>query len=142
MTRAAISPLVALVLVGCSSPQARHPSEDDPRVSLPANWTACTTDADCVALEMGCCDHCNGGWVLAVERGHEAQTRETYGAKCTGGEVKNPDGSTSFSGSTCTELGCGGIRGECASGSCVWAWDAKLDGDYVRQPNKLLLHRI
>lgn len=33
----------------------------DPAVS-------CVTDDECSVVEMGCCDHCNGGWQLAVNR--------------------------------------------------------------------------
>ena len=31
---------------------------------------ACMQDDDCAVLEMGCCDHCNGGWKVSVNTRH------------------------------------------------------------------------
>ncbi len=40
------------------------------------NDEACETDSDCVAVEMACCDHCNGGSVAAFHRDHADKHRK------------------------------------------------------------------
>ena len=51
---------------------------------------ACTVDKDCVAVELDCCDHCNGGRVLGVHRDFATDVRKEQApasecgmAKCT-----------------------------------------------------------
>lgn len=39
---------------------------------------ACTADTDCVAVEIECCDHCNGGVVVGIHRDHAAEVRNSY----------------------------------------------------------------
>ena len=43
-----------------------------PDVQPTAAQQTCDRDADCVALELGCCNHCNGGRVVAVNAGGAA----------------------------------------------------------------------
>ncbi len=101
--------------------------------AVPAEWTACQTDADCTAVEMGCCDHCNGGWVLGVNQASVKAATEHFHADC--GAAQPPDATGSFSGVQCTELGCGQVKGMCGAGTCTWALDVRMDGRYEPQPN-------
>jgi hypothetical protein len=122
--------ILVLVANACGSPSTAPSSPSasgspgattSSSTALPAEWLACTTDEDCQAVEMGCCDHCNGGWVLGVNNASVEAARAKYRTGCTD--------------MACTELGCGGVKGACREGACTWAWDVKMDGNYVPQPN-------
>lgn len=69
--------LLAIVMVaGCKKPATEAPpsnggGEFDER-------QACSVDADCVPVEIECCDHCNGGTVVGIHRDHAADVRRTY----------------------------------------------------------------
>jgi hypothetical protein len=47
---------------------------------------ACTVDGDCAAVEIECCDHCNGGTAVGVHRDSAEEVRAQYagGTKCEG----------------------------------------------------------
>jgi hypothetical protein len=66
-------------------------SAADPRDA--GDVMACQSDADCIVVEMGCCDHCNGGFLLSVNKTQVDAARAAHGEKdCTG--------------VACTERGC------------------------------------
>jgi len=135
--------LAVVLAAGCGGGRPVHPSITEARpIPLPTEWVACRADADCRALELGCCDHCNGGWVMAVNQPHVARALAAYHADCQSHEAILPDGSVMFSGPTCTEVGCGPIGERCAGGRCVWTWDARVDGVFWDQPNVVLPERI
>jgi len=135
--------LVVGLWLGCGGGRPVHPSitENEP-LALPTEWVACRADADCQALELGCCDHCNGGWVMAVNQAHVARALAAYHANCESHDEILPDGTMTFSGPSCTEVGCGPIGERCAGGRCVWTWDARLDDVFWDQPNVVLPERI
>jgi hypothetical protein len=72
--------IVTSIAVGaCANRQARNETRNDRAthyrtvlVSEPAphvgqsKMFACDFDEDCVVLELGCCDHCNGGSLVSV----------------------------------------------------------------------------
>jgi len=135
---------IAIVVAGCGGgggPVHGSISGSLP-MALPEEWVACARDADCHAIEMDCCDHCNGGWVLAVNTSHVARATSAYHASCDSREQQNPDGTISFCGPSCTEVGCGPIGQRCDRGRCVWTWDAEINGKYFDQPNVVLPARI
>jgi hypothetical protein len=37
-----------------------------PRLKVPESWVDCDTEDDCTIVEAGCCNHCNGGVITAV----------------------------------------------------------------------------
>ena len=39
---------------------------------------ACTVDKDCVAIDVACCDHCNGGKAAGVHRDFAAEAQKEY----------------------------------------------------------------
>jgi hypothetical protein len=39
---------------------------------------ACTADVDCVAVDIECCDWCNGGRAVGVHRDFAAEVRSNY----------------------------------------------------------------
>jgi len=59
------------------------PRELEPPVDDRAMF-ACTSTADCEVIEMGCCDHCNGGYLLAVNRMHAERATANHRAQDCG----------------------------------------------------------
>lgn len=117
MLRTACSFAVASIALGCGkSPEAEpappaKPPEDlstlsepfvvdggtysvAPNLKVPEAWVECRIGTECVALEGGCCDHCNGGVLTSVNAQYVEKLRpyiERYG--CEGHEA-------------CTEIAC------------------------------------
>jgi hypothetical protein len=63
------------------TPEITLPRETEPTRSQPAvddSFFACTDSADCVVLETGCCDHCNGGALLAVNTRYSESAMEAF----------------------------------------------------------------
>jgi|GEM_PF-2409885 len=71
----------------------------------PDSMKTCTDAADCVLVELDCCDHCNGGTLTAVNRDSEAQARA---------ELRN----TSCGQTDCTERACAAKMPTCDNGLC------------------------
>lgn len=101
------------------------PASEDPVEPPPAGLDpkdpmfACTAAADCVVVEMGCCDHCNGGWQLTVSTAHVDAANAKYHAQdCSG---------------ACTKRGCEWAETPvCEAGSCARTEDR--DGDPSTPP--------
>ncbi len=75
-------------------------------VALPAEWLSCVADADCVPVETECCDHCNGGGLVAVNRDHQDEADAALPAdECLA--------------VACTEMGCAPGEAECRDGACA-----------------------
>jgi len=93
MNSIAVLVVVAMALGAC---RKSAPPPDPPRTGgIPFDERqACSVDGDCVAVEIECCDHCNGGTVVGVYRDHAADVRTTYAppSECEG--------------ATCTERAC------------------------------------
>jgi hypothetical protein len=85
-------------MVGCGDD---YPPPDP----LPAEYTACEADADCVVTELGCCDECNGGFAVAVRSDRQAEVVDLYSERC-GGDT------------ACTEMGCQPWVVTCDAGTC------------------------
>jgi hypothetical protein len=71
----------------------------------PDEWTACERDEECVGVEIGCCDHCNGGRLVAARRRYAEQTRERY--------------RPSDCNRACTEKGCFAPAPVCEASRCT-----------------------
>jgi hypothetical protein len=72
--------LVVLIvaLAGCpKSKPAEPPGGDDGDDSSEVvdEKYACSSDADCVPVETECCDHCNGGSLVAANKDHADAVR-------------------------------------------------------------------
>lgn len=93
--------LVLLAVTSCGKPNPNYP----PPATLPAGLTTCEEAADCVLVELGCCDHCNGGAEVAVHVDQEAAVIETYSETCW--DVG------------CTLLGCEVSVAECIENTCT-----------------------
>jgi hypothetical protein len=85
---------------------------------------ACKSDDECVVLEMGCCDHCNGGWRLSVNKAHtDAATAKHHDTGCTG---------------ACTERGCDwDTAPACNEGACAYTEDRSGSGKRELFSNEL-----
>lgn len=95
-------PIVLLAVASCGKPNPDYP----PPATLPADLTDCDEAADCVLVELGCCEHCNGGTEVAVRVDQQAAVVETYSETCRG-EV------------ACTLLGCEATVAECIENTCT-----------------------
>lgn len=72
----------------------------------PAAWQVCKAPADCVAVEIGCCDHCNGGEAWPVHKDYaDAATKFWRPPTCEG--------------TYCTEKACMPNQTTCQDGQCV-----------------------
>jgi hypothetical protein len=68
---------------------------------------ACTADDQCVAVELKCCDACNGGEAVGVQKDQvEAVVAESPRGKGACGEVM------------CTEMACAPWIASCQNGKC------------------------
>ena len=73
---------------------------------LDAALTDCSGGQTCVIVELGCCDHCNGGRAVAVAAGQEEAVLAAHGEECPGNTA-------------CTEMGCAPLTATCADDVCV-----------------------
>lgn len=82
------------------APAADASSDADPLV-------ACTVDTDCTIIEVGCCDHCNGGAMMSVANAHVDAARDRWqDHECTN--------------TACTERGCDWHEAPvCDNGTCA-----------------------
>ena len=72
-----------------------------------AKWYACAAPADCAPVEIGCCDHCNGGKAIAANKQYAAQVKVALTPVCDM--------------VACTEKGCAPVQTTCSAGQCVVA---------------------
>jgi hypothetical protein len=89
--------LLILLLVALSSCQKPASSSTPPPGGGGGSFDerqACSTDKDCVAVEVECCDHCNGGLVVGIHRDYAAEVRNAYTPADECGEA------------ACTKRGC------------------------------------
>lgn len=88
-------------------------SGSDAADTSPINWQACTVAQDCVTVEIGCCDHCNGGEAYPVHKDYAKDAQKALSpATC--------------SGTYCTEKACLPATATCHAGTCVLV-DSTLD---------------
>jgi hypothetical protein len=85
-------------------------NEYPPPDPLPAEYTSCEVDEDCVVVSLGCCDHCNGGEARAANTANEDEVRDLYSERC------GPRYS-------CTLMGCSQLEATCAEGTCTLGTD-------------------
>lgn len=92
------SALLWVAAVGCDS-------EYPPPTDMPAQYTACESPEDCVVVELGCCDECNGGEARSVNSDHANTVVRRYSEPC------GPS-------TSCTTLGCAAWVTTCESNVC------------------------
>ena len=102
----------SLALAACGSQTSTSSSGTTPGGGTGGSAVAdgadsCTADADCVAIELACCDACNGGHAVAVNKAHEeatAATSDRAAGKCES--------------TMCTEMACAPWAPTCKDGHC------------------------
>ena len=67
---------------------------------------ACTTDADCAAVEIECCDHCNGGTAVGVHKDSADEVKAQYAS------------SDQCAGTACTMMACASATPICRQQRC------------------------
>ncbi len=80
-------------------------TEYPPPAELPSDYTACDAPEDCVVVELGCCDACNGGEARSVSSAHLDAVRTQYTQGCALNQG-------------CTEMGCSAWETTCEEGVC------------------------
>jgi hypothetical protein len=106
--------LLALSLVACKKdPAPTTPPPDngggggDPE---PTDTAACEVSDDCVAVELQCCDACNGGEAVAVHKDHaDAVAADSPRGRGECGDI------------ACTEMACPAWVASCEDGKCTIA---------------------
>ena len=96
---------LVIVAAGCGSPE-KAPWTPPEQASLDEAWTDCSGGDSCVVVQLGCCDHCNGGAAVSVSANSAADVEEALAEECTGTE-------------DCTVMGCGEVSAECDEGTCI-----------------------
>ncbi len=92
------SALLWVTAVGCA-PEYPPPTE------IPVEYTACDSPEDCVVVELGCCDECNGGEARSVNGDHANAVIDRYSETCGPGTA-------------CTEIGCAAWVTTCERNVC------------------------
>ncbi|TNE88499.1 MAG: hypothetical protein EP330_14090 [Deltaproteobacteria bacterium] len=94
-----------LIMVACGTAQTVpwNPPEQE---SLDPAWTDCADGEACVVVQLGCCDHCNGGAAVSVRADAVGEVEAAMAEDCGGGE-------------DCTLMGCGAVSAACDAGVCV-----------------------
>jgi len=88
-------------------------SPGDP-LALDGDVISCVTGDDCVVVELGCCDHCNGGFAVAVNAEYETEVAERNADSC------GPD-------EFCTLMGCPALYPKCDGGECIYVDEVAMD---------------
>lgn len=82
-------------------------SGDADTTSIDPVWLVCSQADDCTVIEIGCCDHCNGGEAIGVRKDKMEIAKAALGP--APGECQNTE---------CTLMGCAPMIPECAAGQC------------------------
>ena len=97
--------LVALAL--CSVVACKKGEPTSPPVSPTFDERqACGADEDCAAVEIECCEHCNGGTAVGVHKDHAADVRKEYVP------------ASACEGTACTLMACPEAVPICREGRC------------------------
>jgi hypothetical protein len=83
-----------------------EPWQPPTQADIDPMYTDCSGGEACVIVQLGCCDHCNGGAAVSVTAGSETAVMDAYGQSC-----RPPV--------ACTEMACAPRIAECEAGVCV-----------------------
>jgi hypothetical protein len=117
MKRVALLLLVFLAACGPSSPPANPGNTGGGSFD---ERQACSADSDCVAVEVECCDQCNGGHAVGVHKDYLAEIRATYPGECT--DV------------ACTEMACEAPKPFCSNSVCGLRFGDREQVDPLPRP--------
>lgn len=103
--------VVVVLGAGCdaggSGADAADSSETD-GTSTDPTWFVCAETNECTVIEIGCCDHCNGGEAVGVRTDAKEVAKAALGP--APGECSNTQ---------CTLMGCAPMVPQCDEGKCV-----------------------
>ena len=95
-----------IAVAACSQGKSSAPStDDDAAANISGAAIACTKNEDRVVVELGCCDHCNGGRVVAVNSKYVEEVENDYKDDCSDVHA-------------CTMRACPGELPRCRDGEC------------------------
>lgn len=55
--------------------------EIHPGVAVPESWVDCGSEDDCTIVEVGCCNHCNGGAITAINKAYATRAKDLIAKK-------------------------------------------------------------
>lgn len=97
--------IAILTFAACSEGGPTTPPADEDIVNISGSVIACSSDTDCVVVEIDCCDHCNGGEVAAVNVAYAEEVSDYHTADC-GEDIM------------CTLMSCPDELPRCSDGVC------------------------
>ena len=112
---------VVLVLLAACGPSTPPADPANPGGSFDERQ-ACTADTDCVAVEIECCEQCNGGNAVGIHRDYAAEVRQQYapGDECTG--------------AACTEMACEPATAFCSNSVCGLRFGDRVEVEPLPRP--------
>lgn len=102
--------LIVIALAACKKDAAPTAPPDNGGGDPVADPYACTADEDCVAVELQCCDACNGGEAVGVHRDHAEAVR-----------AESPAATGGCDDVACTLMACAPWEASCEAGKCTLA---------------------
>jgi hypothetical protein len=109
MTRLALLALCCASLAACKKEAPpTTPGNTGGDDQEPIDVYACVADDECVAVELQCCDACNGGEIIGVNRGYVDLVL-----------ADTPRGRGECEGTACTKMACPPPVPACEAGKCV-----------------------
>jgi len=97
--------ITILTFAACSQGGSKTPPDDDALGNLTGPVIECTKNDDCVVVEIGCCDHCNGGEVASVNAAYAEEVEEYHTDDCDEQAM-------------CTMMACPDELPRCREGKC------------------------
>ena len=90
------------------------PSAAEDPLTLDGEVISCVDASDCAVVELSCCDHCNGGFAVAVNFEYESEVAERNSEACDADEL-------------CTEMACPALFPRCITGDCAYSDEVAID---------------
>lgn len=89
---------LSLALMGCVE-------EENPTLEVPDSWYGCAEASECALIEVGCCDHCNGGTLVSINATYAEEAKSRLQDGCNEPVA-------------CTERACEPKYPTCEAGRC------------------------
>jgi hypothetical protein len=77
-------------LLGCAAQKVENPPIKKPAKELKSSdlqarpeWFACEVDTDCEVVQLSCCDACNGGTEIVINKKSTSAAKEAWSEECS-----------------------------------------------------------
>lgn len=99
--------MAIFALTACDNPN--YP----PELPLPDEYTTCAVDEDCTTVQLGCCDHCNGGTIVATNADSQQEVEDEYSERCADDHM-------------CSLVGCETPEAACEGATCELLYTGEI----------------